>query len=212
MYTANQELRRGPRLEAAYAAKALLPEINQDRDKSPLKAEGFPRIFPALISESHSGFTNHWLYLLRNHAFKGEYKGQVGDREARGGIVQKVKKQDGGVLVEFKPVTWKEAIVHCKETNKIDGIADDGRLIYRSLCKDTGKKSTQSYTEPAVWIPAVLAEGIEPGTMIRVDYDQAKTPHTGVPIVVWTDKDAKKAVAVYGFTGKFKADPPKPEK
>jgi hypothetical protein len=84
------------------------------------------------------------------------------------GVVASVDKpRDGVVRVHLEGRKWHEPVQRCRETRRIDGISDDGRLIYREICRVVGRTVHRTAPDPLL-VDADVAKKLAPGRGIRV--------------------------------------------
>jgi hypothetical protein len=83
----------------------------------------------------------------------------------------------------------------CAETNKVDRIEADGKVIYRQVCHDTGLVWVDTTPRP-VDVRALHAGALRSGRLARFDDDISGD---AVPVTVFSDKVGKHLVAVCGF-------------
>lgn len=77
-------------------------------------------------------------------------------------VVKAVEKKGDFAQITFKTEKFMVPDLSCVETNKIDRIASDGTILYRSLCKKVGEHEESSTPDP-VKVPAWAAVGAAPG-------------------------------------------------
>jgi hypothetical protein len=176
---------RGPRYAAYFAVLDALNELLADRDRFPLEPQSLAFHFRGRSPISRSGYGNLTELDLA--------------RDDGGGVVKKVKKEDGGVRVEFKTERWKEGVYNCKQNNRILQWRPDGTPVYDSDCTYAGKQWVERTHDP-IWIPASMAEGIKPGTFVRsaTSIDRHGDAWNSIPVEIWADKDRNALVAYLG--------------
>jgi hypothetical protein len=114
------------------------------------------------------------------------------------GVVDKVKKQGDTMTITFKKESWKQDVLSCKETNRIDRIDNDGKLVYRKICKKTGTETITSQEKP-VTIPSAAGAGIKAGSFVVAARDK-KDSSKGLPRQVYKSKKREKLVNYYGLS------------
>ncbi len=118
-----------------------------------------------------------------------------GGFETRKATIQSVKKSGDTIHVSFRKETWKEPIIKCRETRRIDSIRN-GRIVYRQKCKQTGKKTTTSQERP-IDFPALHASHLKAGQFLIFS-----KPHTGgipMPLRSYKSKAQKTILAIFGL-------------
>ncbi len=118
-----------------------------------------------------------------------------------GAEVKSVKVKDGKLFVTFKTVTSKEQERECTPTSRIVMWRPDGTPIYAENCRYTGRTVTHNDTATPFWTLPVLGSGIKVGAYVKVSTfgNQIDGASEGVPVEVWSNKDMKKLVAVFGL-------------
>ena len=113
------------------------------------------------------------------------------------GTIATFKDAGDNVDLTFKKETWKETVCkQWKETNKIDGISSDGKLIYRSNCVKTGTETRSSTAEP-VSVPKVYAAGLKVGVSAVF---ARNSDGTGYPTTIYADKKRTTIAGAFGVT------------
>ena len=111
------------------------------------------------------------------------------------GTIATLKDAGDAVAITFKKETWKEQVCkQWKETNRIDGISAEGKLIYRSNCVKLGTETRSSTAQP-VTVPKVYAAGLKVGvaaTFVR------STDGAAYPTAIYTDKKRTKLAGAFG--------------
>jgi hypothetical protein len=81
----------------------------------------------------------------------------------------KAKKQKGALTVlEFADVVDKYADEACRETNRVERIESDGRLVYEQRCRRTGKTNVYRTKIDPVVVPAREAKPLQIGDDVHV--------------------------------------------
>lgn len=110
---------------------------------------------------------------------------------ARGqtGVVQSMTPagKDGAVKVTFVPQRYQYTVQSCRDTNKVDRITAEGKLVYRQVCHDAGKAWGDHAPQPLT-VPASCRAGLAKGRTVRVSFEG--------PRQVSTDKSEKHLVAL----------------
>jgi hypothetical protein len=92
---------------------------------------------------------------LRELPEVGHRTGQDYSELARGqsGVVQSMTPagKDGAVKLTFVPQPYQFTVQSCRETNKVDGITKEGKLICREVCRPgaTARPSPPPYPRRA---------------------------------------------------------------
>ncbi len=118
-----------------------------------------------------------------------------GGFETRKATIQSVKKSGDTIHVSFRKESWKEPIIKCRETRRIDSIRN-GRIVYRQKCKQTGKKTMTSQERP-IDFPALHASHLKAGQFLVFS-----KPHTGgipMPLRSYKSKAQKTILAIFGL-------------
>ena len=180
-------VQRGPRTSAYYQAVAKLSEVLADQERFPID----PKWFYGPVPDS-GGEEDAWTYQAYQKTFNqisfGKSEGKVKDASPKG----------AAVLVTFQTAAWNAPVFNCKETNRIDQITADGRVIYRRDCKPAGTKKVTETPEPAL-VPKELAEGIKKGMLVTLSTNQNQKPHQGFPVAVFQDEAKKELVSSHGM-------------
>ena len=110
--------------------------------------------------------------------------------DERKGEIAAITPRGGDVQITFKKVVKPiETCTNWHETNRIDHITDEGRVVYRTECLGWGKVMTD-LTAPPVEVSAVLAGGLAPGMyLVAVD---------GLPVAATRSADDARAIWVLG--------------
>jgi len=101
------------------------------------------------------------------------------------------------VKVTFKKETWVEQLYNCKETNRIDRIGDDGKIIYREICKAAGTKKHELKEEP-VLVEKRFAGALKAGRFLEMRVTQG-ADRMAMPLSVYATKDKKQLTGYLGF-------------
>ena len=105
---------------------------------------------------SRDGFGFDWAALVPDGHEVGQFGGKVAALDRKG----------ANVVIRFQDIvsSWSEG-TDCYETNRIDGISSDGKLIYREAC--AGKANhTEVQKVPPAMVPADEAAGLHGGDEI----------------------------------------------
>ena len=113
------------------------------------------------------------------------------------GVMASVTKTAKGVHVVFVQKRIQTMSQKCVETNKADRVTDDGKIIYRQVCHDTGMVWVDTSPEP-VDVPAQYAGGLKAGRYAKFE-DANMSAHTAIPKSVFSDKVGKHLIAWGGF-------------
>lgn len=134
---------QGERIAIYQGVVRALPTIKLDKKGTKIDLKQLPRF--------------HGVQVAAMVPHRASYKGMVR------GQIEKVTPGGESVTVSFKGTTYKVPVCdHWVETNKVDHIDDEGKLVYRTTCTSTVYKA-QTETPRPVKIPAFLATGIEVG-------------------------------------------------
>ncbi len=118
-----------------------------------------------------------------------------GTASSSAGTIAKLKDTGDAVEIAFKKETWKETVCkQWKETNRIDGISADGKLVYRTKCVKTAVETRSSTQEP-VTVAKVYAAGLKVGVAASF---VRNSDGSGYPVAVFGDKKRTKLVGAYG--------------
>lgn len=110
------------------------------------------------------------------------------------GVMASVTKTAKGVHVVFVQKKVQTMSQKCVETNKVDRVMPDGRLIYRQVCHDTGLVWVDTSPSP-VDVPAKYAGGLQAGRFAKFDDDGG----AAIPKSVFSDKVGKHMIAWGGI-------------
>jgi len=110
-------------------------------------------------------------------------------------VVSAVKKTPQGIRVSFVNGTKQVMTQRCHEGNKVDRIERDGRVVYRSVCRDAGLVSTRN----DVVIDKQLAAGIRVGRALEVSRMDRRDGGAAIPIAAYADKAGRQLIAVDGL-------------
>jgi hypothetical protein len=172
-------LTRGPRLAAYYAMLEAAGQVKADRPKFPLN----PKQLSGVATQD-----------LENRA--AQAAGEMGYyNEGKGSVVKSVSKVAAGLKVTFVTESRQYMSQSCAPTNRILRIDASGNVVYYTLCRETGMKTSNERLEDTV-IPLEYATGIAPGRW--VEYSGA-FKLIDMPMVVYSDKSKSKIVNWRGF-------------
>ena len=104
-------------------------------------------------------------------------------------------KSKKGLHVEFVKTRAQEMSQKCVETNRIDRVMPDGKLIYRTECHDTGMVTVDT-TERPVDVRVEYAAGLRAGRFAKFDDTMGSDV---IPIAVFSDKIGKHLIAFAGL-------------
>lgn len=93
----------------------------------------------------------------------------------------------GEVKLTFPSERYQYTEQDCHETSKVDRIRPDGTVVYRTVCRDLGKKWAEEVPAPIV-VPASCKAGLAIGRYVGKDH--------GVPVEVFADKARKHLLAL----------------
>jgi hypothetical protein len=85
--------------------------------------------------------------------------------ESAGGNVRTTRRQGDRATVIFADVVSTYDEEDCHETNRIDGIGSDGRIIYRQICKKTGTRTERRKIDP-IEVPSTDADRLRAGDLV----------------------------------------------
>ncbi len=101
------------------------------------------------------------------------------------------------VKVTFKKDVWIEQLYNCKETNRIDRIDDNGKLVYRQSCTPAGTVKHVDKEEP-VLVEKRFAGALKANRLLEMRVTSGGE-RVAMPLTVYADKDKKKLVGYLGF-------------
>lgn len=150
------------------SAPALKPP-----DRNPIEA-------PELPQSSH-GFTGHTdLQFLAS------------------AVVKSVQTKGDSVTAKFGTKSWKEPVLKCNETNKIDRIGSDGKIHYKFKCKKVGEK-TVTFTQKPITVPKWASAGLKKGALVKfIRYSNMVKPERAWLVEVFASKKGKKRTSLLG--------------
>jgi hypothetical protein len=158
----------GPQMAAYYASIDALDKL----DKLHVKPSDLP--YPATPLEHDDG----------------EVDG-VGSEE---GVIASVTKSKIGLHIAFVQSRVQTMSQKCVETNRVDRVRPDGKLIYRQECHDTGLVWSDTTPRPLdVRVP--YGAGLQAGRYAKFDDEDASDV---IPITVFSDKVGKHLIAFAG--------------
>lgn len=119
------------------------------------------------------------------------------------GVVKAVERQGALTKLIFRTEHFMVPVLECVETNKIDRIASDGTILYRSSCRKVGERPAESTNEP-ITVPTWAAMGVTPGSVLLyasapVNGDAKGQPHRGWVVEAWDSPAKKKRTSLFGL-------------
>jgi hypothetical protein len=111
------------------------------------------------------------------------------------GVIAAVTKTTTGVHVTFPKSRVQVMDRKCVETNRIDRVAADGKVIYRQECHDTGLVWNDTTPQP-VDVRAPYTAGLQAGRFAKFD-DMLGSDV--IPLSVFSDKVGKHLIAFGGL-------------
>lgn len=118
-------------------------------------------------------------------------------KETQAVIATVAPAKDEMIKVTFKKETWTEQLYNCKETNRIDRISDDGRLVYREICTPAGTKKHELKEEP-VLVEKRFAGALKAGRFLEMRVTTG-AERIAMPLRVYAAKDKKQLSGYLGF-------------
>ena len=118
-------------------------------------------------------------------------------KETQAVIAAVAPAKDDMVKVTFKKETWVEDLFNCKETNRIDRIGDDGKIIYREICHPAGTKKHELKEEP-VLVEKRFAGALKAGRFLEMRVTEGGD-RVAMPLGVYATKDKKQLTGYLGF-------------
>jgi hypothetical protein len=118
-------------------------------------------------------------------------------KETQAVIAAVAPGKDDMIKVTFKKETWVEQLYNCKETNRIDRISDDGKIIYREICSPAGTKKHELKEEP-VLVEKRFAGALKPGRFLEMRVTDGAN-RVAMPLRVYATKDKKQLSGYLGF-------------
>lgn len=118
-------------------------------------------------------------------------------KETQAVIAAVAPGKDDMIKVTFKKETWVEQLYNCKETNRIDRIGDDGKIIYREICTPAGTKKHELKEEP-VLVEKRFAGALKAGRFLEMRVTTGAT-RIAMPLRVYATKDKKQLSGYLGF-------------
>jgi hypothetical protein len=133
------------------------------------------------------------LYLNDPHASGWGGRMASDDDDFYAGVIASVSKSsDGTSKVTFKTERYQYTQQKCVETNKIDRVQADGKVVYRQDCHDAGKAWAETTPGALEHVPAACTAGLKVGRAVYPDKD--------MPGQVFVDKAATKLAALHCFS------------
>lgn len=118
-------------------------------------------------------------------------------KEAQAVIASVAPAKDGMLKITFKKETWNEQLLNCKETNRIDRISDDGKIVYRQICSPAGTRKRELKEEP-VLVEKRFADALKPGRFLEMRVTTGGE-RVAMPMRVYATKDKKQLTGYLGF-------------
>ncbi|MFO0634233.1 MAG: hypothetical protein U0168_15405 [Nannocystaceae bacterium] len=104
----------------------------------------------------------------------------AGEPREHGGTLRAKKARGDQVVLQFDDIVTKYADEVCRDTNRVERIESDGRLVYGTKCRATGKTSVDRQPVPPVVVPARgKATSLQPGDAVRVVVTPGEAPAGG---------------------------------
>ena len=82
-------------------------------------------------------------------------------------VLAGVSPKGDKLQLTFDQQSWDQVILDCVDTDKIDQIRPDGKVIYRRRCTRAGVEHRQ-HQEPPIEIDAGAGGGLKPGMFIEL--------------------------------------------
>ena len=117
-------------------------------------------------------------------------------KETQAVIAKVTPQKDNMVEVTFKKETWVEQLLNCKETNRIDRISDEGKIVYREICTPAGTKKHELKEEP-VLVEKRFASALKAGRFLEMRVTEAG--RVAIPLRVYASKDKKQLSGYLGL-------------
>jgi hypothetical protein len=117
------------------------------------------------------------------------------DESGTHSVIASVTKTATGVHVSFVKTRVQEMSQKCVETNKPDRVMPDGKIIYRTVCHDTGLVWADTTPLP-VDVRTPNAAALQPGRYAKFIEDLSSDV---VPLAVFGDKQGKHLIAFAGL-------------
>lgn len=175
---------RGPRWAAMWEAIDAYGKIKEADPNFPLEENRVARI----PRKPHPD----WTYAAYERTFN-KTGGQ--DEES---VVETVTPKGDWVQVSFITKKWMQKTYDCVETNKIDYISSDGRIVYRRRCTEKGEEPRSSTMQP-IRIRTELAGGIRPGCLVKANV-RFIPERDAVPLTVFDSPQKGKLLNYLGVT------------
>lgn len=93
--------------------------------------------------------------------------GGARDPRVHGGKLSAKRPKGELVVLEFADEVERYADEACQETNRVERIESDGRLVYAQRCRKTGKTNVYRREFEPIVVPAHEAEGLRVGDQVR---------------------------------------------
>jgi hypothetical protein len=168
-FVAKADSFRGPRTMVYWYLRDALEKMEGDK---PTTVQNLDRLRPSVPDPLGRPVTPH------------------ADQGAVEAIVKSVKKQGGGVLVQFKTVVNKTEDRECWDTKKVHSVSENGRVVYHKECGPWKKVTERSTEKPAV-VRAENAAGLAPGRKVSMYCSQSDKARVCAPFAVTDAKGVK---------------------
>lgn len=93
--------------------------------------------------------------------------GGARDPRVHGGKLRAKRPQGPSVVLEFADEVERYADEACHDTNRVERIEGDGRVVYAQRCRKTGKTNVYRREFEPIVVPAREAEGLRVGDQVR---------------------------------------------
>jgi len=187
---------RGPRAAVAYAMLDAFNDIKADRTRFPMGPGTF----------THGFVGRSQVERMAHSTERTKIPSSGGHLESTSGVVKAVKKDPKTkelVHVTYKAESWMEPMVTCKKTGRIYKIDSTGSVIYEENCRPAGK-SKRTFTPKKTTFPAWSVKGLKPNGLMKFGVppgsQDGNQGRSGFPIEIYTNKQKKKLINIYGFT------------
>ena len=173
---------RGPRTAAHFAVFEKYNELKEKNAGLRIKADWLIRGSAESKKLAYNAYANTFNKTKSTRIVEGR--------------ISSVKKSKKGLLLKFKTETISKPIYKCKETNRIDRITSDGKIVYRRNCKKTGTKKEKVKILPFT-VPLQFASKIKKGNFVKAKVIQADK-RIGIPFEVYKSKKRKRLIGALG--------------
>ncbi len=109
----------------------------------------------------------------------------AGEPREHGGTLRAKKARGDQVVLQFDDIVTKYADEVCRDTNRVERIESDGRLVYGTKCRATGKTNVDRQPVPPVVVPAREATSLQPGDAVRVVVTPGEAPQAARVLAAW---------------------------